>query len=157
MTRSEFWQAYEAHEWDPYQPLAVLLADGTRTYIDKPEQVAPEFGEVVITRRQNPQRPERYKYADIARLVPLTDLPADPGGMRYADFDALIRELLMAEPFRPFAIELKDGTVLDISRRAQIGRGGRYLTLFGEPPHSFAQYTYDQIARLVPHPQPVPA
>lgn len=32
------------------------------------------------------------------------ELPADPGGMSYPEFDPLIRELLMAEPF---VIELK--------------------------------------------------
>lgn len=158
MTHDEFRKQYEDYPWDPYQPLAVLLADGRRTYIDMPEQVRLTPDELVITRRTDPRKPERHRYADISRLVPLLELPTDPGGMSYAEFDPLIRELLMAEPFRPFAIELKSGEVIEINRRPQISRLCRHFTLFGEPPRSFTHYTFDQVARLIPSStHPVPA
>src|SRR5215471_9196494 len=89
MTHVEFRRQYEAYGWEPYQPLAVVLANGQRTYIDMPEQVALAPDELVITRRTNPRKPERYRYAEIDRLVPLMELPADPGGISYAEFDPL--------------------------------------------------------------------
>lgn len=79
------------------------------------------------------------------------ELPADRGAMSYAEFDPLIRELLMAEPFVPFVIELKGGERLTITRRAELGRACRHLIYFGEPPRSFTHYTFDQVARLTPN------
>ena len=157
MTREEFRQRYEDYPWDPYHPLAVILANGGRTYIDMPEQVELTWDGLVITRRPQPRKPERYPYSDIAGLVPLLELPADPGGMSYAEFDPLIRKLLMAEPFEPFAIELKTGEVIEINRRHEIGRACRHFVIFGEPPRSFTNYTFDQVSRLIPKSEAVPA
>jgi hypothetical protein len=155
MTAEEFRQRYEAYDWEPHHPLVVILKSGQRGYIDMPEQVTLAPDELIITRRANPHRPERYRYADIDRVVPLMELPADPGGMSYAEFDPLIRELLMADPFRPFVIELRTGERLEINRRADIGRACRHFTLFGNPPRSFTQYTYDQVTRVRPMFAPV--
>ena len=62
MTRDEFCRQYNAYEWDPYQPLAVILTNGNRIYIDMPEQVMRTGDELIITRRMNPRKPERYRY-----------------------------------------------------------------------------------------------
>lgn len=149
MTRDEFWRQYNVYEWEPYQPLAVILTSGVRTYIDMPEQAMPGSGELVITRRNSPRKPERYPYADIDRLVPLMELPADPGGMKYADFDPLIRELLMADPFEPFVIELKNGERIELDERGGTTRAGRFIVLLGEPPRPFVHVEFDQVARLM--------
>ena len=154
MTRDEFRQQYDAYEWDPYAPLAVILMSGTRAYIDVPEQATFTDTEVVITRRRHPNRPEKYPFADIARLVPLDQLPADPGSMSYAEFDPLIRELLMAEPFQPFVVELKTGERVEITRRPEIGRMGRFVSFHKGNSHT--SQTYDHIARFVPHTATVP-
>jgi hypothetical protein len=150
MTHDEFRQQYEAYPWDPYQPLAVILASGERVYIDMPEQVRLTPDELVITRRANPRKPERYRYAEIARLVPLLELPPDPGGMSYAEFDQLIRELLMAELFQPFVIELRNGERILIDHRGEIGRGGRHIILFDRIPRPSNHINYEQVARLIP-------
>jgi hypothetical protein len=161
MTHDEFRQQYEAwhdtFDQGPYSPLAVILMTGDRVYIDMPEQVTLAEDELVITRRKNPRKPERYRYSDIAQLIPLSELPADSGGVSYAEFDPLMRELLMADPFQPFVIELTNGERLEINKRSEIGRAGRHLTLFGEPPQSFTHYTFNQVARLVQKPRAVPA
>lgn len=146
MTHDEFRQQYEAYEWDPYSPLAVILMNGNRVYIDMPEQVARSGDELVIIRRKNPRKPERYKYADIARLVPLVELPADPGGVSYAEFDALMRKLILQEPFQPFVVELRSGEQVEVTRRAP--RGGRFMHVWNEtgPLRSIEFHT---IARIV--------
>jgi hypothetical protein len=148
MTHDEFRQQYEAYPWDPYQPLAVILSSGERVYIDMPEQVRLTPDELVITRRSSPRKPERYRYADIARLVPLLELPADPGGISYAEFDPLIRELLMAEPFQPFAIELKNGERIELHERGGTTRAGRFIALLPELPKALRSVNFDQVARL---------
>lgn len=161
MTRDEFLKQCEAwhdtFDQGPYSPLAVILMTGNRVYIDMPEQVTRAEDELVIPRRKNPRKPERYRFADIAQLIPLSELPAGPGGVSYAEFDALMREFLMANPFQPFVIELTNGERLEINKRSEIGRGGRHLTLFGEPPQSFTHYTFDQVARLIQKSRAVPA
>jgi hypothetical protein len=155
MTQEEFRSQYEAYSWDPYHPLGVILANGQRVYIDKPEQVELTLNELVLTRRSTPSKPERYHYSEISQLVPLLELPADPGGISYAEFDPLIRELLMAEPFQPFAIKLKTGEVIEIGRRPEIGRAGRYLNIRKE--YAVTHLTYDQLARLIPQSRSIPA
>jgi hypothetical protein len=157
MTHDEFRRQYEDYPWDPYHPLAVILTTGPRVYIDKPEQVALAPDELVITRRVNPRKPEHYRYADIAQLVPLLELPADPGGLSYAEFDPLIRRLLMADPFEPFVIELRTGAQLRVNSRPDLSRAGRHLTLFGRPRWISTSYTYDQVARLIPKAETVVA
>jgi len=147
MTHDEFRRQYETYEWDPYQPLAVILANGTRTYIDMPEQPTLTADELVITRRANPRRPERHKYADVAQLVPLMELPADPGGMSYAEFDPLIRELITQRPFRPFAVELRSGEQVKVTRLAT--RGGRFVNVRNDPSGPRRQIEFDDIARIV--------
>jgi hypothetical protein len=153
MTRHEFQQRYEEYPWDPYIPLAVFLKDGRRVYIDLPEQVKFSDSELIITRRSHPQKPERYPYAEITRLVPLDQLPAEAGGMSYAEFDPLIRELLMADPFRPFTIELKSGERIDIQSRPEIGRAGRFVKFYRGNERS--SVTYEHIKRLAPQGEPV--
>jgi hypothetical protein len=149
MTHDDFKQQYEAYPWDPYQPLVVLLADGRRVYIDMPEQVRLNPDELVITRRTHP-RPERYRYEEIVRLVPLLQLPAEPGGMSYAEFDPLIRRLLMAEPFQPFVIELKNGERIELKKRGGTVRAGRAIAVVGEPPHTLTKIAFDDVARITP-------
>jgi hypothetical protein len=152
MTHDEFRRQYEAwyDEFDsqPYTPLAVVLTAGNRVYIDKPEQVTLAPEELVITRRQNPRKPERYRYGDIARLVPLVELPADPGGMSYAEFDQLIRELLMAEPFQPFVIELKNGERIELNERGGTTRAGRFIAIWTDAPSQHLRVNFDQVAGL---------
>lgn len=146
MTHDEFRQRYEAYEWEPYHPLAVILTSGKRAYIDMPEQVNLTPDELVITRRANPRRPERYSYADIAQLVPLMELPADPGGIGYAEFDPLIRELIIQRPFRPFVVELRSGERIEVTRAAP--RGGRFMKVW-EPAGSLRSIEFDDIARII--------
>jgi hypothetical protein len=149
MTSEEFRQQYKAYDWDTtYQPLAVVLNSGNRVYIDKPEQVSLPPEELVITRRTNPRKPERYRYADITRLVPMMELPADPGGMSYAEFDPLIRELLMADPFEPFVIELKNGEHIELNERGGTTRAGRFIAIWTDSPKQFLRVNFDQVARL---------
>ena len=147
MTHDEFRRQYEAYEWDPYQPLAVVLANGTRTYIDKPEQMTPGNDELIITRWQNPRKPERYRYADIAQLIPLLQMPADPDGMSYAEFNDRMSELLVADPFVPFVIELKNGERVELDARRGTTRAGRFIRVWdgvGQP----VGINFDQVARL---------
>ena len=75
--------------------------------------------------------------------------------MSYAEFDPLIRELLMAEPFQPFAIKLKTGEVIEIGRRPEIGRAGRHLNIRKE--YAVTHLTYDQVAMLIPQSRSIPA
>jgi hypothetical protein len=147
MTRAEFCQQYKTYTREPYQPLAMILASGQRAYIDKPEQVAPDYEEVVLTRWQNPHRPERYKYADIARLVPLMELPADPGGVSYADFDALMRDLITQRPFSPFAVELRSGERVEVTKPAP--RGGRFMKVWSGVAGPLRSIEFHDIARIV--------
>ena len=153
MTRDEFRQQYEAYEWDPYQPLAVILTSGNRTYIDKPEQVGLTDDELVITRRQNPRKPEKYRYADIAQLIPLLDLPADPGCMSYAEFDPLIRELILQRPFRPFVVELRTGERVEVTRSSP--RAGRFMTVLNGSSDPIRFIVFDDIARILTTAEPV--
>ena len=146
MTHDEFRQQYEAYPWDPYQPLAVILSTGQRVYIDMPEQVQLTADELVITRRTSPRKPERYRYADIARLVPLMELPADPGGMSYAEFDPLIRQLILQEPFRPYVVELRSGERIEVTRPAP--RAGRFMKVW-EPSRLLRSIEFHDIARIV--------
>jgi hypothetical protein len=149
MTHDEFKQQYEAYQWDPYHPLVVLLADNRRVYIDMPEQVRSNPDELVITRRTHP-RPERYRYEEIVRLVPLLQLPAEQGGMSYAEFDPLIRRLLMAEPFQPFVIELKNGKRIELKKRGGTVRAGRAIAVASEFPHTLTKIAFDDVARITP-------
>lgn len=148
MTHEEFRQQYEAYPWDPYHPLAVILTNGERTYIDMPEQVTLAPDELVITRRSNPRKPERHRYAGIARLVPLMELAAEPGGISYAEFDPLIRRLLMAQPFEPFTIELKTGERIELAERGGTVRAGRAVSVWARPMKARVKITWDQIARI---------
>jgi hypothetical protein len=147
MTCDEFRQQYEAYEWDPYSPLAVILATGNRVYIDMPEQVTLTDDELVITRRKNPRKPERYRYADIARLVPLMELPADPGGMSYAEFDAIMRELIVQRPFSPFVVELRSGERIEVTKAAP--RGGRFMKVWSDVAGPLRSIEFHDIARIV--------
>ena len=147
MTRKEFWQRYKTYERNPSQPLAVLLTNGSRVYIDKPEQVTPDYEVVTITRWQNPNRPESYRYDDITRLVLMTELPADPDGMSYAEFNDRMSELLVADPFEPFVIELKNGERVELDERRGTTRAGRFIRIWdgvGQP----VGINFDQVARL---------
>jgi len=148
MTHDEFHRQYEDYPWDPYQPLAVFLSDGRRVYIDTPEQVRLTPDELVITRRTDPRHPERYRYADISRLVPLLELPADPGGMSYAEFDPLVRGLILREPFQPFVVELRTGEKIEVNRPGP--RSGRFMVILGEPHEPFRSVAFDDVARLTP-------
>lgn len=158
MTAAEFGDKFNAYDWDLYQPLAVLLKDGRRVYVDPPGREAglhPD--ELVITRGRNPKQPERYRYAEIADLVGMLDLPADPGRMSYAEFDPLIREYLMADPFLPFAVELASGEVLEVKRRRDLGRACRFIRWRGTADYREVQYTFDDIIRLIPRLVPATA
>ncbi|MBX9583369.1 MAG: hypothetical protein K2X87_23960 [Gemmataceae bacterium] len=158
MTAAEFGDKFNAYDWDLYQPLAVLLKDGRRTYIDPPgDQARPRPDELVIIRRSNPKNPERHRYEEITDLVGMLDLPADQGRMSYAEFDSLIRQYLMADPFLPFAVELRSGEVLEVKRRPDLGRVCRHLRWHGTPGRPDTYYTFDDVARLVPRMVPVPA
>lgn len=147
MTHDEFRQQYEAYEWDPYSPLAVVLTTGNHVYIDLPEQATLADDELVITRRKNPRKPEHYRYADIAQLIPLSDLPADPGGVSYAEFDALMRELILREPFRPFVVELRNGERIEVTRRAP--RSGRFMRAWSDVAGPLRIIEFHDIARIV--------
>lgn len=151
MTRDEFRTQYEAwhdtFDRGPYSPLAVLLAAGNHVYIDKPEQVTLSEDELVITRRKNPGKPERYRYADIAQLVPLSELPADPGGVSYAEFDALMRELLMADPFQPFVVELRSGERVEVKSPAP--RGGRFMHVWSDTFGPLRSIEFHDIGRIL--------
>ncbi len=147
MTRREFLQQYRVYEREMYQPLAVMLTDGRRVYIDKPEQMTPDYETVTITRWQHPNRPESYRYDDIARLVPMTELPADPDGMSYAEFNDVMSEWLVADPFEPFVIELKNGERVELDERRGTTRAGRFIRIWdgvGQP----VGINFDQVARL---------
>jgi hypothetical protein len=111
-----------------------------------PEQVRLTPDELVITRRASPRKPERYRYADITQLIPLLELPADPGGMSYAEFDPLIRELLLARPFQPFVVELRSGERVEVTQPAP--RGGRFMKVW-EPSGSLRSIEFHNIARVV--------
>jgi hypothetical protein len=148
MTYDEFRAQYRAYDWEPYAPLALIPTSGERVYIDMPEQAALAAGDLIVTRRAKAHRPERYRYADLDRLVPLTDLPADPGGMSHAEFDPLIRELLMAEPFQPFVIELKNGQQIEVNERGGTTRAGRFIAIWTDTPRRLVRVHFDQIAVL---------
>jgi hypothetical protein len=147
MTHDEFRQQYEAYEWYPYSPLTVILATGNRVYVDMPEQVTLTGEELVITRRKNPKKPEHYRYADITRLVPLRELPADPGGISYAEFDALMPELILREPFRPFVVELRSGERVEVTHPAP--RGGRFMHVWSDVSGPLRSIEFHNIARIV--------
>jgi hypothetical protein len=148
MTYEQFRRQYEAYPWDSYHPLALILASGNRAYIDMPEQVTLTPAELVITRRAHPRQPERHRYADIVQLVPLLELPADPGGLSYAEFDPLIRRLLMADPFQPFVIELKNGMRIELDERGGTVRAGRAVSVQARSGNGRVKLTWDQITRI---------
>lgn len=157
MTHDEFASAVRPL-LDParFVPIALDLSTGDRVFIDMPEQAEVRPGWVVITRRSRPT-PERYGYDVIERVTPADRLPADPGGISYAEFDAAIRRLLTQDPFRPFVIELRDGRRIDLDQRGETVRAGRYVLIRPAESGPLVRVTYDQIARLAPKADAVPA
>lgn len=154
MTAAEFRTKYVAYDWDPYHPLAVLLKDGRRAYIDMPEQATLGPNGLVITRRYTPQKPEQYRYEDIRDVVGMLDLPADPGCISYAEFDPLIRRLILQKPFKPYILELRDGRRVPVRRPSP--RNGRAMLILGRRKDPFVKLAFDEVARVVV-PDEVPA
>lgn len=135
-------------DWKVFVPTAVDLIDGERVFIDKPEQAKLSREALVIARRV-PARLIGLPYPDIASITPATELPAEPGGIAYAEFDALMSQLLMREPFQPFSIEIRTGVVIEVTSRRRIDRTGRFVIVYDETRTSRMLYTYDQIARVI--------
>ncbi|MBX9628777.1 MAG: hypothetical protein K2X82_33595 [Gemmataceae bacterium] len=154
MTATEFRSKYVAYGWDPYHPLALILTDGRRVYIDMPEQAELGPNELVITRRSAPRKPERYRYEDIRDVVGMLDLPADPGCISYAEFDPLIRRLILQKPYRPYVLELRDGRRIPVNQPSP--RHCRAVTVLGDGDQPVVKLWFDDIARVVV-PEQVPS
>lgn len=157
MTAEEFRrQAEPLLNPDKFVPIAVDLSTGDRVFIDMPEQAELRGNQLLITRRGR-RFPEKYGYDVIERVIPADRLPPDPGGISYAEFDTTIRQLLTAEPFRPFVIELRNGDRIELHERAGTVRAGRVVVIPFLASRPVLKITYDQIARITTAAEPVRA
>ena len=129
----------------PLVPVVFVIRCGSRVIVDMPEQLEMMSGAVLVRRRTEPT-PYRIDYEQIERLLPLDELPGD-GGPSYAEFYATVRPLLWAEPYQPFALELKDGTRLLIDRPGRLSLAGRFGTFAPLGPTPLVHFTYDQVAK----------
>ncbi|MBA4063424.1 MAG: hypothetical protein C0501_06870 [Isosphaera sp.] len=136
----------------PPVPAVLDLADGGRVVVDAPEQIdlRPDAAAV---RRGNGPAVFLLDYDQVARVVPLDQLPGENGGLGYGDFYAAVRPLLWAEPYQPFALELRDGRTLPIDRPGRLALAGRFGVFVPPAAAPAIPFTYDQVARVIP---PVP-
>lgn len=140
-------QTVAAFARSPIVPVVLELDSGDRVLVDVPEQLSPGRAAVDVSRPG--QSDLRIDYERVDRVVSLDQLPADAGGLSYADFYAAVRPLLWADPYRPFALELRDGTTLAIDRPGRLALAGRFGVFLPPEPAGYVRFTYDQVSRVL--------
>jgi hypothetical protein len=132
----------------PLVPL-VLFTSGGRVVVDTPEQLEVWPNAINVRRRTDPVE-YRIDYEEIERVAALDELPAENGGLSYAEFYATVRPLLWREPYQPFSLEFQDGTRLLIDRPGRLSLAGRFGVFMPKGPTPLVRFTYDQVAKVAP-------
>ena len=131
----------------PLVPAVLELVGGQRLTVDMPEQAEIRPDTVVIRRKTEPTA-YRIGYEEIDRVTPLDELPAETGGLSYAEFYATVRPLLWRGPYQPFVIELRDGSRLLIDKPGRLSLAGRFGVFLPPGPVPLVRFTYDQVVRV---------
>lgn len=104
----------------PYVPIRVEGVNGDAVYIDNPYGIEFQNGTLTIRQKLDGPRTVPVSASQVSQLVPQDELPGENDGLSYREFREAIRPLLRAEPFRPYTIELLDGTALRVQRANQV-------------------------------------
>ncbi len=111
----------------PFVPIRVDGEAGPIATVSNPYRTDLFEGTLTILHKDEGRRPVAVvKAVQVTRLLPYDELPAEPGCLSYREFHALIRPLLGAKPFRPFAVELVNGRRLVSETQGQILVNGRF-------------------------------
>ncbi len=129
----------------PWVPIRVDATDGQFTFIDTPLRVKWEGTGIVVSRFDGPTA---VIPADgVAKLTRLDEVPGEKGGMSYREFKEVYQKFRFAEPFRPYEVEMRDGTRLVVTEPGQLLAGGRTGGYFRGPRRGHATiYTADVVS-----------
>lgn len=148
-------------ERTPFEPVVLVVETGERVVVDDPAHVEFEAGGVRVwgTGVRGPAVPAGgrdsrvIRSATVAAVVPLEELPGEPGQLSYLGFQTAVRDAVRRVPFAPFAVDLRSGGRVVIERPT-LTLAGRYLTYYahaGRPP---VQVRADDVARVTVLPEP---
>lgn len=132
---------------DPFMPMVITLADGSRRFVDDPGQLHRPPGPAVEVRTRS--QTHQLSYEDIVRVEPFDR--ADDRSMRLADFQTTLRTLYH-DPRIPFEVELTDGRRLNFPRGGEVAFNGRHAIVSQAPGEPVVRLTADQVAGIVVHP-----
>jgi hypothetical protein len=150
MTQQDFKSKIDSiFERSPLVPAVLELVSGVRVIVDMPEQLDIQL-EVVIIRRRTDPAAQTIRYEDINCIAALDQLPAEGDSLSYSEFYGAIRPLLRQEPYRPFAIDFRDGSRLLIDSPGRLSLAGRFCVFLPPGPFQLIRFTYDQVARVTP-------